>query len=85
MAYSIAFAKAAKRQFDKLPGPAQRRLGDVIAALAVDPRPPGVVKLTGEDRLYRMRGGDYRVIYQVQDERLLVLVVKVGHRREVYR
>jgi mRNA interferase RelE/StbE len=85
MAYSIAFAKAAKRQFDKLPRPAQRRLGDVIAALAVDPRPPGVVKLTGEDRLYRVRSGDYRIIYQVEDERLLILVVKVGHRREVYR
>ena len=85
MAYSIAFAKAAKRQFDKLPRPAQRRLGDVIAVLALDPRHPGAVKLTSEDRLYRVRSGDYRVIYQVQDERLLILVVKVGHRREGYR
>jgi mRNA interferase RelE/StbE len=44
-----------------------------------------VVKLSGEDGLYRVRGGDYRAVYQIQDERLLILVVKVGHRREVYR
>jgi mRNA interferase RelE/StbE len=53
--------------------------------ITLDPRHPGAVKLTSEDRLYRVRSGDYRVIYQVQDERLLILVVKVGHRREVYR
>lgn len=85
MAYSIAFGKAAKRQFDKLPRPARQRLGEAIAELASDPRRAGVVKLSGEDGLYRVRGGDYRAIYQIQDERLLILVVKVGHRREVYR
>ena len=85
MAYSIAFGKAAKRQFDKLPRPARQRLGDAIAELASDPRRTGVVKLSGEDGLYRVRGGDFRAIYQIQDERLLILVVKVGHRREVYR
>jgi mRNA interferase RelE/StbE len=85
MAYSITFGLAAKRQFDKLPRPAQQRLGEAIARLASDPRPTGVVKLSGEDGLYRVRGGDYRAVYQIQDERLLILVVKVGHRREVYR
>lgn len=85
MAYSVTFAKAAKRQFDKLPRPAQQRLGETIEQLTSDPRPPGVVKLSGEDRLYRVRSGDYRAVYQIQDKRLLILIVKVGHRREVYR
>ncbi|MDJ0899633.1 MAG: type II toxin-antitoxin system RelE/ParE family toxin [Xenococcus sp. MO_188.B8] len=56
-----------------------------IDALATEPRPEGVVKLKGEENLYRIRVGDYRVIYNVQDDRLLVLVVKVGHRGDVYR
>ncbi|AFL76410.1 type II toxin-antitoxin system RelE family toxin [Thiocystis violascens] len=85
MAYSVTFTKASKRQFDKLPRPVQQRLGAVIEQLTRDPRPAGVVKLSGEDGLYRVRGGDYRAVYQIQDERLLILVVKVGHRREVYR
>jgi len=85
MAYSVTFTKASKRQFDKLPHPAKQRLGAAIEQLARDPRPAGAIKLSGEDGLYRVRGGDYRAIYQIQDERLLILVVKVGHRREVYR
>ena len=85
MGYSITFAAAAKRQLDKLPKPAQRQLGAVIAQLADNPRPAGVVKLSGEDGLYRVHGGDYRAIYRIEDARLLVLVVKVGHRRDIYR
>jgi mRNA interferase RelE/StbE len=85
MAYSIVFTKAAKRQFDKLLKPAKRQLGNAIESLAADPRPAGVVKLSGEERLYRVRIGDYRAIYQVKDNRLLILVVKVGHRSKVYR
>ena len=85
MGYSIAFAAAAKRQFDKLPKPAQRQLGGVIAQLAEDPRPSGVAKLSGKEGLYRVRGGDYRAVYRIEDDQLLVLVVKVGHRREIYR
>lgn len=85
LAYSVIFAAAAKRQLAKLPPAAQQRLGAVIALLAQDPRPPGAVKLSGEDGLYRVRGGDYRAIYRIEDDRLLVLVVKVGHRRDIYR
>lgn len=85
MAYSIAFAAAARRQFDKLPRAAQRQLGTVIGQLADDPRPSCVVKLSGAEGLYRVRGGDYRAIYRIEDDRLLVLVVKVGHRRDIYR
>lgn len=85
MAYSVTFTKASKRQFDTLPQPAKQRLGSAIEQLTHDPRPAGAIKLSGKDALYRVRGGDYRAIYQIQDKRLLILVVKVGHRREVYR
>jgi len=50
-----------------------------------NPRPPGATKLEGGGELYRIRSGDYRIIYQIRDDRLVVLVVIVGHRREVYR
>jgi mRNA interferase RelE/StbE len=62
----------------------QRRIVEKIEALADDPRPAGSVKLTGHGA-YRIRVGDYRVIYAVADDQLVVLVVEVGHRREVYR
>ena len=61
------------------------RLVAAMRGLASLPRPPGCDKLTGPEDLYRIRVGDYRIVYQVRDEVLLVLVVKIGHRREVYR
>lgn len=85
MAYNITFTQAAKRQFDKLPRPAKQSVGKTIEQLSSDPRPAGVTKLSGKEALYRIRTGDYRAIYQIQDGQLLILVVKIGHRREVYR
>ncbi len=61
------------------------RIETKIDGLARDPRPRGVKKLAGEEELYRLRVGDYRIIYQVRDRVLVVLVVNVGHRRDVYR
>ena len=61
-----------------------KRILERIRTLAVDPRPAGCEKLSGQER-YRIRQGDYRIIYEVEDARLIVLVVKVGHRREIYR
>ena len=61
------------------------RLREAIDGLAENPRPPGSVKLQGEGELFRVRVGDYRVVYQVQDAVLVVLVVKIGNRRDVYR
>ena len=61
------------------------RLRKAIRALAGNPRPPGSVKMQGEDELYRIRVGEYRIVYQIQDEVLVVLVVRIGHRREIYR
>ena len=61
------------------------RIAAAIEALAGDPRPSGVTKLRGPEAFYRIRVGDYRVVYAIEDDGLLVLVVRVAHRREVYR
>ena len=83
--YRIHFAGRAERAFRKLSPEVQRRLDPAILALADNPRPPGCLKLSGPDSLWRIRVGDYRIVYQIQDEILLILVVNVGHRREIYR
>ena len=85
MAYKIIFTHSARKSFDALPIPDQDKLEKKIDKLSQNPRPDGVKKLSGTEGLYRIRSGDYRVIYQIQDKMLLVLVVKVGHRRDVYR
>ncbi len=76
---------AAERGFKRLPADVQDRIVAVVSSLADNPRPAGAVKLTGADMLYRVRVGDYRVIYAVEDIFLVVLVVGVGHQREIYR
>ena len=83
--HRIQIAPSAVRQLRNLPTSVQERIVEHIEELAVEPRPRGVVKLQGEDDLYRIRVGDYRVIYTIRDEELIVLVLRVGHRREVYR
>lgn len=85
MSYTIEFSRKAERQFKDLPKSIQVKLAPKINALADNPRPRGAKKLEGEDELYRIRVGDYRVIYQVQDKALIVLVVKIGDRKEIYR
>ena len=62
-----------------------QRLREAIDALACQPRPHGCSKLSGSTHIYRVRVGDHRIIYQVADDRLLVLVIDIGHRREIYR
>ena len=85
MAYRIEFTRKAERQFKSLPADIQVRLKSKIDALAGNPRPHGSEKLSGEENFYRIRSGDYRVVYSIQAQALVVLVVKAGHRREVYR
>ena len=82
--HSIEFAPRAAKAFASLPPIVQARIAPIIDHLALVPRPKGVKKLQGPDDLYRVRAGDYRVIYQIQDKRLLILVVKVGHRSDIY-
>lgn len=85
MAWVVEFRPAAVRQFRKLPRQVQIRLKVRIDALASDPTPPSSLKLAGLSGLHRLRVGECRIVYLVQDERLVVLVVKIGHRREIYR
>lgn len=84
MAYRIELRPAAARQLRKLDPPTARRIQGAIALLADDPRPPASRPLTGRPA-WRVRVGDYRVIYTIEDDRLIVVVVAIGHRRDVYR
>jgi mRNA interferase RelE/StbE len=85
MAYAIQFKPAALRQLEKLPRDVQKRIASRVHALRNDPFPAGCKKLLGEPDTWRVRVGDYRVIYQAHRGVLLVLVINIGHRREVYR
>ena len=84
MTYRVEVAPAAVRQLRKLDRPAQRRLQAAIELLAVEPRPSAAKKLVGGNGEWRVRTGDYRIVYEISDNVLLVLVVAVGHRREIY-
>lgn len=83
--YDIEFTHKAARQFAKLTPDVQRRLRPRIDALKDDPRPSGSEQLEGFKNTRRIRVGDYRVLYQIEDEGLLVLVIRLGHRRDIYR
>lgn len=86
MTYRVELKPQADRQLQRLPQPVQIRIVRALRGLADNPRPRGVKKLADDaEDLYRIRVGDYRVVYQIQDDRLIVLVVRVGHRRDVYR
>lgn len=86
MSYRVELRPAAVRQLRKLPRNARDRIGKVIDLLSAEPRPPAATMLVSEDRprLWRVRTGDYRVIYQIHDDILLVLVITVRPRREAY-
>ncbi len=85
MGHSILLAPPAERQLKAFASPVQKRIVKRLKWLQNNPRPQGVKKLAGEDDLYRIREGDYRIIYTIQDKDLVVLVVKIGDRKEVYR
>ncbi len=83
--YKVKVVGAAKRQLKRLSKENQRRVLDKIEKLSLNPKPHGYKQLQVEESLFRARVGDYRVIYEIRDEVLIVLVLKVAHRREVYR
>lgn len=85
MAYEVRLKPSAERALRKLPTQVRSRIGGRLDALSGNPRPSGCEKLSGEDDLYRVRVGDYRIVYQVADKVLVVLVVTIGHRDDVYR
>lgn len=85
--YSVQTLESARRQLKQLSDIEQQRVRRAIRRLAQDPRPKGarLVASTGPERIWRIRVGDYRVLYQVNNDQLVMLVIRVGHRREVYR
>jgi mRNA interferase RelE/StbE len=82
--YKLFFKRSVQKDFDTIPKKDLRRILNRIEALTKDPRPPGCEKLTGQER-YRLRQGRYRIVYSIQDDELTVWVVKVGHRKHIYR
>ena len=85
MTYRVEIARRAAKALALLPRKEQQRVRMAIDLLAETPRPPGCVALAGEARAYRVRVGDYRIVYEVFDDRLVVQVVRIGHRRNVYQ
>ncbi|WP_262849454.1 type II toxin-antitoxin system RelE family toxin [Mumia quercus] len=82
--YRVELTGAAAKQIRRLDPAAQRRVLAALTRLEVDPRPAGVKKLTGFDDAWRIRIGDYRVLYEISDKTVLVTVFRVAHRREAY-
>ncbi len=82
--YRVLIKPSAVKEIEAIPGKDRARIAKRIATLSDNPRPPGSEKLSAQEK-YRVRQGPYRVVYSVSDAELTVLVVKVGHRREVYR
>ena len=84
MTYTVEILRSAERQLAKVDRQDQPRIISAIRSLASNPRPPGFKKLSGRPA-WRIRVGVYRVIYEIHDDRLLVLVVAIGHRKDIYR
>ncbi len=84
MPYSVSILPSALRRLSALPQDDQRRIIRRVDALAVEPRPPGVKMLHGKQLYFRVRSGDYRIVYTIDDNHRSVLIIKVGHRREIY-
>lgn len=82
--YRILLKRSAAKELEALPLKDRRRVAMRIGALANEPRPQGVEKISGQDK-YRIRQGDYRVLYTIDDPGLTIIVVKIGHRGDVYR
>ncbi len=85
MTYQVDLVPAAARQLRKLDPQGRRRVQAAIELLAEDPRPPAAKMLVNSDGAWRVRVGDYRVVYEIEDGHLVVLVLAIGHRREIYR
>lgn len=85
MKYRIEVKRSAAKALKKIPKPDRRRIGEKIDSLAEEVPNPETTKMKGENPFHRVRVGDYRIIYEIQDDVLIILVVKVGHRKDIYR
>ena len=82
--YNVLMTRSAAKELEKVPATDRRRIVEKIRALAVNPRPAGCEKLSGDDK-FRLRQGDYRILYEIGDAELIVTVVRIGNRKEVYK
>lgn len=82
--YRVVVRKSVSKDMRGIPKEDARRVVSAMKSLANDPRPPGSKKLSGQER-YRLRQGNYRILYEIEDDNLIVCVVRVGNRRDVYR
>jgi len=82
--YSLEIKRSAAKELAQVPPKDRGRIVARIQALADDPRPVGAEKISGQER-YRIRQGDYRILFEIEDRILRIIVVKIGHRRDVYR
>ena len=82
--YNLVITRSAAGELERVPAKDRSRIVERIAALAHNPRSPGCEKLSGEDK-YRLRQGDYRILYEIVDDQLAITVVRVGNRRDVYK
>jgi mRNA interferase RelE/StbE len=85
MGYSIQISKSVQKQIDDLPNAMKGRILEKIKGLEIEPCPSGIVKLKNSEQEYRLRIGDYRVLYEIDDAKQTILILQCKHRREVYR
>ena len=83
--FRIEYTKGARKDLGRLDQAIKDRIGAAIDALGLEPHPPGSRKMVGSEALYRVRVGNYRVIYEIQNKILTVFIIKIGHRKDIYR
>ena len=83
--YNILISATAEKVLKKIPKKDRIRIVQLIQTLAISPVPQGARKLMGEQNIYRVRQGNYRVIYELKNKKLIILILKIGHRKDIYR
>ena len=85
MEYRLRLSRDARKYFSRLVSSDMKKISAVIDALAFDPRPRGSVKLAGYESVYRIRKGEYRIVYEIVDYEVLVFIIRIGRRKDIYR
>lgn len=85
MSYRIEVKRSAAKALRKIPKADRKRIAQKIDSLAEDPPNPEITKMKGNNPFHKVRVGDYRIIYEIQEHALLILIVKIGHRKDIYR